>query len=222
MSKSASFFRWVWRLNALLIFVAAGAITFGVGALLVTELRARSAAQHEATAGPVVATSEGKSDLVLGRSSVVQGTSMMRAELVAQSAGESLSSGGYSETRNMLFIAPGDAAARWLLPDHDHVITAHFDVVKQEDQPKASIVATLVLVKSAALDAAGGRLLLFGPSGRKIVEVADGVRTIHAADLIGGDVTVLFERDRRLFLVSFDPESLTKRHEQQMEVPQLK
>ena len=47
-------------------------------------------------------------------------------------------------------------------------------------------------------------------------------RTMHAATLTQGDLTVLFERDRRLFLVSFDPESLVKRREQQMEVPQLK
>jgi hypothetical protein len=225
MTKSAKFFRWVWRLDAILIFVAAGAITFGVGALLVTELGARSAWRQDAVAGPVVATGEGASDLVLGRASVVQGTNMMRAELVVYRPGAGFSSGGYSETRNILLIEPGDAAARWLLPDHDHVIAEHSDVVKHEDEPKtSSTVATVVLVKmrGAALEAAGGRLLLFGPSGKNIVEVADGVRTMHAATLTHGDLTVLFERDRRLFLVSFDPESLAKRHEQQMEVPQLK
>jgi hypothetical protein len=96
--------------------------------------------------------------------------------------------------------------------------------VEHEEPPGTSrTVATLALVKEPgpAPEAAKGRLLLFDPSGRKIVEVADGVRTMHAATLSGGDVTVLFERDRRLFLVTFAPESLAKRHEQQLDVPQL-
>ena len=225
MTKSARFFRWVWRLDAILIFVAAGAISFWVGALLVSEFGAGSDWRQDAAAGPVVATGEGASDLVLGRASVVQGTNMMRAELGVHRPGGGFSSGGYNETRNILLIDPGDTAARWLLPDHDHVITENSDVVKHQDQPKtSSTVATAVLVKKrgSALEAAGGRLLLFGPSGKNIVEVADGVRTMHAATLTQGDLTVLFERDRRLFLVSFDPESLVKRREQQMEVPQLK
>ena len=225
MSKSAKFFRWVWRLDAILIFVAAGAITFGVGTLLVTELGARSAWRHDATAGPVVAAGESNSALVLGRASVVQGSDMMRAELGVYRPGAGFSSGGYTETRNILFIEPGDTVARWLLPDHDHVITESSDVMKHQDQPKTtSTVATVVLVKNRgpALESAAGRLLLFGPSGKAIVEVADGVRTMHAAALTRGNLAVLFERDRRLFLASFDPESLAKRHEQQMEVPQLK
>ncbi len=225
MSKSGRFFRWVWRLNAILIFVAAGAITFGVGVLLVTELGARSAWRHEATAGPVVAAGEGDSSLVLGRASVVQGSNMMRAELVVYRAGAGFSSGGYSEIRNILFIEPGDTAARWLLSDHDHVIAENSDVVKHEDEPKtSSTVATAVLVKKRGPDpeAADGRLLLFDPSGKSVVEVADDVRTLHAATLLHDDVAVLFERNRRLVLVTFDPKSLAKRREQQMEVPQLK
>ena len=45
---------------------------------------------------------------------------------------------------------------------------------------------------------------------------------MHPATLAHGALSVLFERDRRLLLVSFDPESLAKRNEQTMEVPQLK
>ncbi len=43
MRKSAKFFRWVWRADAILIFIAAGAVAFGVGVLLINELGARSA-----------------------------------------------------------------------------------------------------------------------------------------------------------------------------------
>jgi hypothetical protein len=224
MSKSAKFFRWVWRVDAILILIAAGAIAFGVGTLLVTELGARSAWRHEATAGPVVAGGEGE-DLVLGRASVIEGTNIMRAELVVYRSGAGFSSGGYSETRNILFITPGEQATRWLLPDHDHVISETHDVVQHEEPPKASkTLATAVLVKKRgpALQTVGGRLMLFNPSGTNIVEIADGVRTMHAATLSGGEIAVLFERDRRLSLATFDPQSLAKHHEQQMDVPQLK
>jgi hypothetical protein len=156
---------------------------------------------------------------------VVEGTNILRADLVVYRPGAGFSSGGYSETRNILFIAPGETAARWLLADHQHVITDTQDVVRHEEQPKANrAVATAVLVKKRGPtpETVGGRLLLFDPAGRNIVEVADGVRTMHAATLSGGEVAVLFERDRRLFLVTFAPDSLVKHREQQMEVPQLK
>jgi hypothetical protein len=64
--------------------------------------------------------------------------------------------------------------------------------------------------------------MLFNPSGTNIVQIADGVRTMHAATLTAGEVAVLFERDRRLSLATFDPQSLVKHNEQQMDVPQLK
>src|SRR5512134_253603 len=99
MGRSHRFFRWVWRVDAILILVAAGAIAFGVGTLLVSELGARSARRQEATAGPVAVTGGGEAGLVLGRASVVQGTSMMRAELLVYRASAGFSSGGYSETR---------------------------------------------------------------------------------------------------------------------------
>ena len=225
MRKSAKFFRWVWRVDAVLILVAAGAIVFGVGTLLVGELGARSAWRHEATAGPAVAGSDGEEGLVLGRASVVEGTNTMRADLVVYRSGAGFSSGGYTETRNLLFITPGEVAARWLLPDHDHVISETQDVVHHEDQAKASrTVATAILVKKRgpALETVGGRLILFNPSGTNVVEIADGVRTMHAATLSGGELAVLFERDRRLSLATFDPQSLAKHHEQQMDIPELK
>ena len=225
MSKSGKIFRWVWRIDAILILVAAGAITFGVGALLVAEFGARSARRQEAAAGPVVAAGESDRGLILGRATLVTGTPIMRAELMVQNGGAGFSSGGYSETRNLLFIAPGEKSARWLLPDHDHVITENHDIVKGEEDPKTRVtLATAALVKDrgAAPETAVGRLLLFDVAGRHIVGVADGVRALHTATLSGADLALLYERDRRLFLATFDPESLEKRSEQQMDIPSLK
>ena len=39
MTKWQKMFRYLWRVNTILILVAAGAATFGVGALLVSEVR---------------------------------------------------------------------------------------------------------------------------------------------------------------------------------------
>jgi len=40
----------------------------------------------------------------------------MRANLATLRGGEGFSSSGYAETRNILFIEPGEESARWLLP----------------------------------------------------------------------------------------------------------
>ncbi len=48
------------------------------------------------------------------------------------------------------------------------------------------------------------------------------MREIHLASLSGGELIILYERDRRLVLATFDPGSLAKRREQEIDVPQLK
>lgn len=225
MTSSTRFFRWVWRVNAILILVAAGAIVFGVAALFVTEVGARSAWRGEATTGPVVVSDGGGPDLVLRRAGVVEGTDVMRAELVVYLPGAGFSSGGNTEVRNILFVGAGESTARWLLPDHGHVIAEQQDVHSPDEEPRKNrTVATVVLVKKqgTAMETVEGRLLLFDPSGRNIVEVANGVRTMHAAAISDDEVTVLFERDRRLHLARFTPVSLARLHEQAIDVPQLK
>jgi hypothetical protein len=67
-----------------------------------------------------------------------------------------------------------------------------------------------------------GRLILFDPPGRKVVEVADGVQEIQVASVAAGELTILYKQDRRLVLAAFDSGTLAKRREQQIDVPQLK
>ena len=225
MSKSQKIFRYLWRINAVLILFAAGAITFGVGDLLIGEFGARTARSREAEAGiPVAAPADSNAHLSLGRASVVAGTNVMRAVLSLDHGGKGFSSGGYSETRNILFIEPDQKEARWLLPDNDHIVSDSSDITEGSDRSSKRLIATAVLVKSptGSPETAGGRILLFDASGRKIVEVASDVRELHLASLSGGELTVLFERNRRLVVAAFDPGSLTKRREQEIVVPQPK
>jgi len=121
MNKSQKLFRYLWRINAVLILVAAGSIVFGVAVLVAGEFDARRARSREAEAGiPVAAVADANAHLLLGRASVVKGTNVMRADLSLDRGGKEFSSGGYSETRNILFIDPDQKEGRWLLPDNDH------------------------------------------------------------------------------------------------------
>jgi hypothetical protein len=224
VNKSQKFFRYLWRVNAVVIFLAAGAITVGVGSLVIEEFGTRTARNREAEAGiPVV--SDPKSHLTLGRMSVIPGTNVMRADLSTDRKAKGIgSSGGYSETRNILFIEPDQKEGHWLLPDNDHVISDHSDITTEDGDHKATrTIATAVLVKppSDSPENASGRLLMFDPTGRKIVEVANNVRELHLASLSGGEVRILLERNRHFVLATFDPASLAKRGEQEIGVPQL-
>ena len=127
--------------------------------------------------------------------------------------------------RNILFIEPGQKAARWLLPDNDHIMSDSSDIREAATNGNAQrMIATAVLVKSTtgSPESVSGKLLLFDPSGRTIVEVANNGRNIHLTSLSGGDLTILYERNRRLVLTAFDPGSLAKRGEQEIDVPQPK
>jgi hypothetical protein len=225
MSRSQRVFRFLWRVNAVLILVAAGAITFGVGALLVAEFGSRSAMKREAESGLAVAGPQSDPRLSLAPAILLSGTHVMRAQLLLYRGGGGFSSGGYGETRNLLFVEPGDKTARWLLPDNQHVISDNPDIVVDEDDPKAKrILATAALVKPSTdqLEVTKGKLLLFDPAAKRIVEVADGVRKIHVVSVVNGEVSLLYERDRRLIMARYDGTSLTRRGEEQIDVPQLK
>ena len=66
---------------------------------------------------------------------------------------------------------------------------------------------------------ATGRLLLLAPSGKPVIEVAAGVGRCTSQPQ-GEQVAVLSERDRQLFIATFDS-SLSKQSEQAMTVPPL-
>lgn len=148
MTRSAKVFRYLWRANAVLILVAVGAITFGVGTLLLAEWGAGAARRREAAAGPLAGRVEGGEELVLGRAEAVPGTNVIRADLVSHHGGSGFSSGGYVESRNTLFLEPGAKEARWLLADDDHIIAQSSDIVTKEQEGKPGrTVATAALVK---------------------------------------------------------------------------
>jgi hypothetical protein len=221
--KAQKFFRYLWRIDAVLILLATGAIALGVGSLVFEEFGGRAANRRNAGAGVPVAA-EPRIDLFLGHAEAIHGTAVLRADLTVSREGKGFSSGGYSETRNILFIDPAQKSAYWLLPDNDHVIGERSDVKDERDSIQERIVATAVLVKPRTdqPESTTARLLVFDGSGKSVVEVANDVRDLHVATLNGGDLTLLYERGRHLVSAAFDPLSLAKKREQEIDVPQLK
>jgi hypothetical protein len=223
MTRWKKAFRYLWRVNAILILVAAGAVTFGVVVYLVSEVAGRAAVRREAEAAPAVASAKADFRTSLSQPSFVAGTAVMRAQLYRLNGGGAFSSGS-SEIRNLLFIQPGEKSARWLLGDDRHVIETT-DLAEGDNYSSARrTVATAVLVKPAEgdRDVSGGKVLLVDPPGRRIVDAAVGVRKIQMAVLRSDEITLLYERDRRLVLATFDAGTFARRGEQEIEVPLLK
>jgi len=213
--------------NAILILVAATGMGLAVASFLFSGLRGSSARERTAEASPVIGGSDSGLRLVLGRLTLVEGTSVLRGHLVANRAGGSFryASGDKSETRNILFMDADSQSSRWLLPDDDHVIVHQEYVYRFADNPRSrQPVATLALVKPALGDPnlSEGRLLLLDPAGRNIRAVADGVRELHTAALNAkGDITILFERRQKFILSSADAATLEVKSERQVTVPRL-
>jgi hypothetical protein len=225
MSKSQKIFRYVWRINGVLILIAVGAGIIGMVGLLVDEFGGRLNRGREAKMGIQVADTN--TQLLLEHATVIPGTRFMRANLTQPRGSEGFSSGGYSEIRNILFIVPGEKDARWLVPDDAHVITASSDIYDEKGQSARRMIATAVLLKESR-DAHGttngttkGELLLFDVTGKNIIEVASNVREMHVAALSDGELVLLYEREKRLVLAKFDPGSLARRGEQEINVPKI-
>ena len=225
--RAQRFFRYLWRIDAILILVAAGAITFGAAALLFQELGENVAMRRNANAGVPVASpdaAEPRLNLSLDHAEAIAGSPVLRANLFVNQEGKGFSSSGYREIRNVLFIDPNQGTSHWLLPDNDHVIMEHSDLTDERDPLRHRVVASVVLVKprSNESERTTGRLLLLDSNGTNIVEIAKDVRDMHVATLEASELRILYERNRRLTLAVFDAASLVKKREHEIDIPQLK
>src|SRR6266850_1560454 len=106
MSKVQRLFRYVWRVNAVLILVAAAGASLAVVIFIWSEFGGSAARSRVFEAAPPLGGAESGERLFLGQVEVVEGTTVLRGDLVAQRSGAGLgsSSGGYSEIRNILFV----------------------------------------------------------------------------------------------------------------------
>ena len=227
MSRGQKFFRLLWRVNAILILVAAAGICVGVISILATELRWGSASKRAVEAAPPVGASQAGERLLLGQMDLVPGTAVLRGQLQLHREGRGISSGssGYGEVRNLLYVKDGAKVGRWLLPENDHVISELKDLEPEnEDHNHRTTLATVVLVKPANQDGwtSEGELLLMDASGDNLQTVAKGVRKLHTAAVRQGSLLLLYEANKKYSVASFDVPSLAKKDQREIEVPQLK
>ena len=145
--RTQRFFRYLWRVNAVLIAIAAAGVAVAVVLVTVSSIQDR-VRRREAAAASVIPGKPANKELFLGGLVPVEGTSIFRATLSTQRHGGkygSFSSGDDSETRNILFVDIAAGTATWLLPNDKELITNREDVAEPgEHKPP---LATVALVK---------------------------------------------------------------------------
>jgi hypothetical protein len=227
LTRTNRFFRWVWRINALLIFVAAAAAAIGVIVFAVSQISSSLRERHVATVEPQLTGKAATSEMHLSGFSQVEGTSIFRATLSSAATGgyKLSSSSRESETRNIQIVDFATAKAKWLLPATNELITYNEDIVSGSEDHKSHPLATVVLVKSSSSDptAVEGRLLLMDIAAQHVHEVATNVREVKGAALMeSGEVAILFEQSRKYELALFDAGTLEKHSQREIPVPELR
>ena len=225
MRNAQWFFRYVWRANAVLIFVAMSVVCF----LTVSTLApgpGRGGDRGRAEAAPITVARKPAERLVVAGVGQVRGTNVLRGELVARGEDKGFSSSGSAFVkRNILFFDGAEKSARWLLPDSQHVLTRVLDVPAEDEPGSPRPVATVILAKPVSASGAndGGALLIADPTGRSVLRVADDVTDVdHAGMSTDGLVTVLYERGRKYVMASFNATSLALVSRSEVAVPDLK
>jgi hypothetical protein len=227
VTRSQKFFRYVWRINAVLILVAAAAAICGVVALVVSEIQSNIRQHAAVAAAPRVVPSARSSELHLNGFTNVPSTSVYEAKLTSERGGAAIeiSSGGVSDTRNILFIDLTTGNGRWLLPSDDQMVTADENVEENSPHEERKSLARVMLVKPYATrsEAAVGRLLIMDAAAEHVTEIASGVQNVHGVTLTpAGQIALLFERDRKYEVALIDKTSLRKISERPIAVPELK
>jgi len=235
---SQRFFRYLWRINALLIFIVASAVVIAVGSLFTSRFTANVRRREAAEVAPTIRGGGSDKELRLSGLTLVEGTPVFRATLSAERGrGGDVSSGYYADTKNLLFLDISRSTAKWLLPTNDELIVRVENVVarglgggpgpvggRSPQGGRSLPLATVVLVKPSTNNpaAATGRLLLLDVAAKRIQEVASGVRELSGTSVTtSGDIVVLFEKDRTYYFALFNPTSLEKLSERRITVPAL-
>jgi hypothetical protein len=229
MRKTQRFFRIVWRINAIFILAVGCVTAIGIGGVTMSGLLGGRASRQSEQAAPPIAGKDADRRLVLGSFSLVEGTSVYRAQLVDDPGGKewSIRSSYDGVPRNILFIDSVTGNAWWLRESNEQIITYTQDIIaeaKVEPHGRRAI-ASLALAKPVT-DNPGkteGQLLLFDPASHDVQNVADKVRAVYGAELSStGDIVVLYEHSGKYVLGQFDGSTLRKKADREVAVPPLK
>jgi hypothetical protein len=116
-------FRTIWRVNAALLLLVLLCLAVVLGGFLLSELWSGARRAQSAAAAAVVEDDDG-ARLLFGAVEQVSGTPHVLIPLRTEHAGK-FSSGGSSETRNLLFYDSATGRSRWLRSDHQAVVVHH-------------------------------------------------------------------------------------------------
>jgi hypothetical protein len=221
-------FRWLWRANAVLIFLC------GVGVLLLLAILAVTIATETFTEprGPrqiINAEAVGAARAQLGEFEAVRGTSIFRAALSSNSPSYSFASKGDSgATINYLYFDPVTGATRWLFPDGHRLIQqqewwpeSQYDNDGPEPQ---AIVYSLAEARpsSQGAEPPEGRvaIVVSDPAGRIVTNVAATAdRLMGVAAGANGQLDILYLTDGELRVASVLPPTLELKGERVVAIP---
>lgn len=206
------FFRFVWKVNALIIF-AAGALA--VLAVFVATYKMAEDAFSAKRRGPTVdvgAEPDAKEMLRLTKFVAIEGSPYVMVPL--KSEPKSRQSGYGKEPpslRNYVFLNSDDLSTHWLLPRNDYLIRDHHFLCKTEPRTKRSRVTQeagseetcrvlSILYEIVKKDTDGDKrltskdeftLLVSDPDGRNVQEIEDHVQALVGWRLIDTDLALL-------------------------------
>src|SRR5262245_36188940 len=197
---SHRFFRIVWRINAIALLVAAaGAVVIlGIGAVALGGDMVRNWREREmvTVAGQEVESSHFQFEGF----ELLPGTSVLRAPLVVYESYGFGSSGGGRATRNYLYYDSSARSARWLLKDHEKLISWSCDL-KTAATPAAEsrTLGSLYAVVESDSDHDGrltssdlSSVLLTDPTGVQETRILERVSSIQGCEVLSGSSAVLF------------------------------
>lgn len=201
--RTARFFRFVWRVNAVLILLASLTVLWK---LAFERPRARREPEGPGPRiGALLDRQEKGSEVTLGDFEPLDGVAALRAPLTSEIDDDiPFSRRSQTVARNYLYVDPATFGSHWLLPSDDQVIVATDDVRFPERCDNCGVStgplrATVFLVAERDTNGDDRRdgddalsLLVAGPAGQPLTAVAHGVTVYHGRHALGPDALVLF------------------------------
>jgi hypothetical protein len=211
------FFRFVWRLNALVLFGAASiALVLGAYALyqIVKQETQTSFVEDQARLDPEPVTQE---KLSLGRLEPVPGRDLARADVRAEQAGyggPASSDKIIGSTRNVLLLDLETGKTRKLFDTDRNIVMAEtrFPVDMRggpTDAPTTGYIFTVVSAdsdKDNRLSASDAKSLLGWPiDAEKPVVVANGIDEVLMTQMRGSVISMVVRTGKRIARLDIDP-----------------
>ena len=219
--RAAKFFRYLWRANALVIFLAAAGIVIAVAYFTFDGM---TRGHRELPPGPDV-VKEKEEQLQLGNLEAVAGTNVLQANLTVVSRKGSFGSSDYDagDIRNVLTLDATTGAAKWMFPTHAQVIRAK---TLEKDGPDSTDHSTILDVRFARAIRKGqvereGRLIVSDPSAARVVTIAEHVNDLDDVTLVNGNAVIVCQRNNHYVLITVDPKTLAKLSERDVAIPKL-